>query len=246
MNISRGQITRAFVALAALACAVFVFTARATSQDASAPPKPKLVLTWKPTVPGCDDKFLDGIENKSQSTTQAFVIINLFPDLGKLAVHIFVENPEKSKVRLEVIPEDVHVFKLSNKGIVELQRTNATKIAKSLERRQRVAAGLSGFSAGMNQTTATATSSDGTKTTVTIPNTQAQTDAINRAHENISEAQTTGYKAIAEELKRNTLEPGQTAMGRLFFPSQKSGEDLLIQIDLGAVRYEFPFRLPKK
>jgi TPR repeat protein len=239
-------------ALTCLLCSGLQSFSQTPPSTVSAPIEtaPQFVFTWKPNTRGCDDKFLNGVEIEEQFTSQATVMAVLVPDLGKLAVRIGVWNPEKSTSRIEVIPENVHLLRVSDKGLAEESRTDATKMAKSMERRQRVGAALSGFGAGMSQTTASgnATYSDGTTATyqVTMPNTQAQSDAIEHGRAKISEAQDRGAYAVAAELKRNTLGPGENTIGQLFFPKQKKGEDLLVEVDIGNVRYAFPFSLSKK
>jgi hypothetical protein len=119
-----------------------------------------------------------------------------------------------------------------------------------MERRQRIgqsiAAGLS--AAGSDATaTGTATYSDGTTAnySVTMPNPQAQRDAVNRAQEAIGAAREKAGYVVASELKRNTLFPGQKIIGQLFFLRQKAGEDLLVKVNIGNVSYEFPYHLSK-
>lgn len=133
----------------------------------------------------------------------------------------------------------------------EVERIDATKIAKSIERRERIGESIAaGLSAAGSQTTATgtATYSDGTTAnySVTIPSPEAQSDSINRARDAITAAQARGVAIAASELQRNTLFPGQKAIGQLFFPRQKVSEDLLIRVTVGNVSYEFPFHLSKK
>jgi TPR repeat protein len=208
------------------------------------------VVSWKPNTPSCDVRYISGMEVKRISTNQALVGIALIPDSGKLAVLTRVENPDTSGRPIEVIPENFNLFKVTYKGLSVLRRMDAAKMAKSMERRQRVAAGLSGFGSGFSQTTATgtATYSDGSTASyqVTTPDTQAQSDAISRGQANIRGAQSRGAVLIGEELKRNTLEPGQHVMGRLFFPKQKPSENLLVRVEIGTIRYEFPFHLAGK
>jgi hypothetical protein len=236
------------IALACLFCASFQSFAQAPSGAVSTPiaTADPFVMTWKPNGPGCDDRYENGLEEKGLFTNQASLIVFLIPDSGKLAVSIYVGNPAEGVGRLEVIPENFHLLKVTDKGLSELKRADAVKMAKSMERRERLGAAFSGIGAGFSQTTATATSSDGTTTTVTMPNTQAQIDAINRGQANIREARAEGADLIGKELKRTTLDPGQNTTGRLFFPDQKGGENLLLRADLGNVHYEIPFHLPGK
>jgi hypothetical protein len=209
-------------------------------------------MTWKPNCPGCDDRYENGLEEKGLFTNQASIIVFLIPDSGKLAISVYVGNPAESTGRIDVNPDNFHLFKITENGLSELKRADAEKMAKSMERRERIVqsigAGLS--AAGGSETTANGTVnySDGTTAdyTVTVPNPQAQTDAINRAQANIRRTQSQGARLVGEELKRNTLNPGQNTMGRLFFPNQKSGDNLLLRADIGDARYEIPFHLPGK
>ncbi|MGD0831036.1 MAG: tetratricopeptide repeat protein [Terracidiphilus sp.] len=242
------------IALACLLCIDSQFLAQAPSETASAPAVTvdPLVMTWKPNGPGCDDRYENGLEEKGLFTNQASLIVFLIPDSGKLAVFVYVGNPAEGAGRIDVNPESIHLFKATDKGLSELKRADAAQMAKSTERRvrivQSIAAGLS--AAGGSETTANGTVnySDGTTAdySVTMPNPQAQTDAINRAHERIGEARNKGANLVREELKRTTLDPGHHIMGRLFFPNQKSGDGLLVRADIGNVRYEIPFHLPRK
>jgi len=210
-----------------------------------------LVMTWKPNSPGCDGRYENGLEEKGLFTNQASLIVFLIPDSGKLAVSVYVGNPAERAGRIDVMPENFHLFKVTDKGLSELNRAEAIKMAKSMERWSRfgnaLAAGASSFGA---ETTATGTVnySDGTTAnyTVTMSNPQAQRDAINQAHTNIERTQNRGAYLVGEELKRVTLDPGQNTMGRLFFPEQKGGVNLLVRADIGNIRYEIPFHLPGK
>jgi TPR repeat protein len=207
-------------------------------------------MTWKPNCPGCDDRYENGLEEKGLFTNQSSLIVFLIPDSGKLAVSVYVGNPAKGAGRIDVNPENFHLLKVTDKGLSELSRAEAVKMAKSMERRERIVAAISGAGASFSQTTATgtATYSDGSTAdySVSVPDTQAQSDAINRGQANIREARARGVDLIGEELKRTTLDPGQNTMGRLFFPEQKGGENLLLRADIGNVRYEIPFHLPGK
>ena len=207
-------------------------------------------MTWEPNGPGCDDRYENGLEEKGLFTNQASLIVFLIPDSGKLAVSVYVGNPAEGAGRIEVNPENFHLLKVTDKGLSELSRAEAVKMAKSMERRERIGAAISGAGASFSQTTATgtATYSDGSTAdySVSVPDTQAQSDAINRGQANIREARARGVDLIGEELKRTTLDPGQNTMGRLFFPQQKGGENLLMRADIGNVRYEIPFHLPGK
>jgi hypothetical protein len=241
------------IALACLLCIDLQFLAQTPPGAASAPAVTvdPLVMTWKPNGPGCDDRYENGLEEKGLFTNQASLIVFLIPDSGKLAVSVYVGNPVEGAGRIDVNPESIHLFKTTDKGVLELKRAEAAKMAKSMERHSRIAnalaAGASSFGAETTAT-GTATYSDGTTAdySVTIPNPQAQNDAINRAQANIGRTQSRGAYLVGEELKRTTLDPGQHTMGRLFFPEQKAGENLLVRADIGNVRYEIPFHLPGK
>jgi TPR repeat protein len=240
------------IALACLFCIGVQSLAQAPTGQDSAPGviADPFVMTWKPNCPGCDDRYENGLEEKGLFTNQASIIVFLIPDSGKLAISVYVGNPAESTGRIDVNPDNFHLFKITEKGLSELKRAEAVKMAKSMERRERIGAAIGGAGASFSQTTATgtATYSDGTTAdyTVTLPNPQAQTDAINRGQANIREAQSQGAHLIDKELKRNTLNPGQNTMGRLFFPNQKSGDNLLLRADIGNARYEIPFHLPGK
>jgi hypothetical protein len=146
------------IALACLFCASFQSFAQAPSGAVSTPiaTADPFVMTWKPNGPGCDDRYENGLEEKGLFTNQASLIIFLIPDSGKLAVSIYVGNPAEGVGRLEVIPENFHLLKVTDKGLSELKRADAVKMAKSMERRERIvqsiAAGLSSYG---SQTTAT-------------------------------------------------------------------------------------------
>ena len=208
------------------------------------------VMSWKANTPGCDSKYFQGREMKAQFTSQASIIVSLLPESGKLAMLLSVANEEKGPGRLEVIPENVHLLKLTGKGFSELKRVDASKEAKSRERRVRIAQALgAGLSSFGSETTANgnATYSDGTTATysATMPNPQAQADAVNRAQENIQKAHAEGAVSIGQELKRTSLDPGQSITGRVFFPRQKKGSNVLLWVDLGNARYEFPLEIPE-
>jgi TPR repeat protein len=241
------------IALACVFCIGFQSLAQAPSVTASSPAVTtnQFVMTWKPNGPGCDDRYENGLEEKGLFTNQASLIVFLIPDSGKLAVFVYVGNPAEGAGRIDVNPESIRLFKTTDKGLLELKRAEAIKMAKSMERHSRIAnalaAGASSFGAETTAT-GTATYSDGTTAnySVTMPNPQAQSDAINRAQANIGRTQSRGAYLVGEELKRTTLDLGQHTMGRLFFPEQKAGENLLVRADIGNARYEIPFHMPGK
>lgn len=210
------------------------------------------IMTWKPDTFGCDERYIDGVEQRGMSTDHAFISVALIPaDDGMLDISLYIANPQAALERFDVIPQNVHLFKVTAKGSTEIKRNDASKMARSKEHHSRIvqgiAAGLS--SASSRQTTGgTVIYGDGSTGTysATSSNPTAQSEAINRAHRKIGAAQAEGAYLVSLELKRNTVEPGNYAMGRLFFPRQKDGEDLLVQLDIGDVRYEIPFQLPRK
>jgi len=240
------------IVLACLFCTGFRSLAQAPSGAVATPiaTADPFVMTWKANGPGCDDRYENGLEEKGLFTNQASLIVFLIPDSGKLAVSVYVGNPAEGAGRIEVNPASIRLFKATDKGLSELSRAEAVKMAKSMERRERIGAAISGAGASFSQTTATgtATYSDGSTAdySVSVPDTQAQSAAINRGQANIREARAHGADLIGEELKRTTLDPGQNTMGRLFFPEQKGGENLVLRADIGNVRYEIPFHLPGK
>lgn len=113
-------------------------------------------MAWKPNGPGCDDRYENGLEEKGLFTNQASLIVFLIPDSGKLAVSVYVGNPAEGAGRIDVNPASIRLFKATDKGLSELKRADAVKMAKSMERRERIvqsiAAGLSSFG---SQTAAT-------------------------------------------------------------------------------------------
>lgn len=238
--------------LTSLLCAGLHFSAQAQATSGSAVPfaGTMYVFTWKSSLPGCDRFYVNGQNIESLSTTQALVQISPGPVIDKFGIFVLVENPANSSERIEVLPEHVHLFKVSTKGLSEVERFDATRIAKSMERRERIGESIAaGLSAAGSQTTATgtATYSDGTTAnySVTVPNPQAQSDSINRARDAIAAARERGGAIVASELQRNTLFPGQKAIGQLFFLRQKVTEDLLIRVTIANVSYEFPYHLSK-
>jgi hypothetical protein len=220
---------------------IFVISGISVSLAAQSPGS---TLTWKAHSPNSDERFVNGMDARAIFSNQATVSVTPISENGKLAVVVLIENPDKGAGRLEVIPDDVHVFKTSDKGVVELKRESAEKIAKSIVHRQRVAAFGSGFAAGSSQQTGTVTSSDGTTSQVTIHDSSAQNASIAQSRDNIHQAQAAGAALVDEELKRNTLDPGQTAMGKLFYPHQKKGTPLIARVAVNGVIYEFPIETP--
>ena len=207
-------------------------------------------FVWKSGQPGFLSEYINGDNVATIATSQANVMASASPYLGKMEVSILVSVPKESSGTVEVIPDEVHLFKVSDKGLVEQKRIDATKLAKSRERSARIGAALSGVGAAFNNTTSTGTvtNSDGSTSQVQItsPNTQAQRDAAALSQSDIAAAQGFGVSLIASELKRNTLYPGERTTGLVLFPKQKKGDDLLIEIVIDKVRYRFPMRLSKK
>jgi hypothetical protein len=207
-------------------------------------------FVWKPNQPGFVSEYVDGDNIATIATSQANVMVSASPYLDKMAVRILVSVPKESSGTVEVNPDEVHLFKISDKGLEGQERIDATKLAKSRERSARIGAALSGAGAAFDKTTSsgTVTNSDGSTSEVeiTTPNTQAQRDAAAEGQSHIAAAQGFGAALIANGLKRNTLHPGERTTGQVLFPKQKKGEDLLIEVVIGNVRYRFPMQLSKK
>lgn len=207
-------------------------------------------FVWKSDQPGFMSEYLDGDNIATIATSQANVMVSASPSLDKMAVRVLVSVPKESSRTVEVNPDEVHLFKISDKGLEVQNRIDATKLAKSRERSARIGAALSGAGAAFNNTTSTGTvtNSDGTTSQVeiTTPNTQAQRDAAAEGQSNIAAAQGFGAALVASALKRNTLHPGERTTGQVLFPKQKKGENLLIEVVIDNVRYRFPMQLSKK
>lgn len=207
-------------------------------------------FVWKSGQPGFLSEYINGDNVATIATSQANVMASASPYLGKMAVRILVSVPKESPGTVEVNPDDVHLFKVSDKGLEEQKRIDAGKLARSRERSARIGAALSGVGAAFDSTTSTGTvtNSDGSTSEVqiTTPNTQAQRDAAAEGQSDIAAAQGFGASLVASELKRNTLYPGERTTGLVLFPKQKKGEDLLIEVVIDNVRYRFPMQLSKK
>jgi hypothetical protein len=205
---------------------------------------------WKSDQPGFYSEYLDGDNIATIATSQANVMVSASPYLDKMAVRILVSVPKESSGTIEVNPDEVHLFKISDTGLEVQKRIDATEVAKSRERNARIGAALSGVGAAFRNTTSTGTvtNSDGSASQVeiTTPNTQAQRDAAADGQSNIAAAQGFGATLIASGLKRNTLHPGERTTGQVLFPRQKKGENLLIEVVINNVRYRFPMQLAKK
>lgn len=207
-------------------------------------------FVWKSDQPGFLSEYLNGDNIATIATSQANVMVSASPSLDKMAVRILVSVPKESSGTVEVNPDEVHLFKISDKGMEGQKRIDATKLAKSRERSARIGTALSGVGAAFNNTTSTGTvtNSDGSTSQVqiTTPNTQAQRDAAAEGQSDIAAAQGFGAALIASGLKRNTLHPGERTTGQVLFPKQKKGENLLIEVVIDNVRYRFPMQLSKK
>ena len=125
------------IVLTCLFCTGLQFLAQAASEAAPAAGAiaDPFVLTWKANGPGCDDRYENGLEEKGMFTNQASIIVVLVPDSGKLAISVYVENPKEGAGRLDVNPENFHLLKDTDKGLSDLKRAEAVKMAKSMERR---------------------------------------------------------------------------------------------------------------
>jgi hypothetical protein len=206
-------------------------------------------IVWKPDPLCCFSEYLNGNNFADLYTPRIGIMLTIRYYEDKTVVYMLVSNPKDSVEKFDVLPENVHLFKVSEKGLEEQKRIEAMKIAGSKERRARIGAALSGAGAAFSQTTAngTATYSDGTTAdySVTVPNTQAQHDAAIQGQERIAGAKDFGASLVATELKRNTLYPGERTIGQVIFPKQKKGDNVLVEFVAGGVRYRFPMHLGK-
>jgi len=217
---------------------------------AQAPPQPVVTFIWQSDNPACTTRYFNGSQYAAIFTNISVVTVSIGYNAGKTAVGIIVSNRKDSKRRLEVLPENVRLFRVTPKGLEEQKRVEAEKLARRMERSARIGAALSGAGAAFSQTTATgtATYSDGTTAdySVSMPNTQAQAQARASGQEGIARSQAAGADVVAVELKRNTLFPGQDTGGQVFFKDQKKGDMVLVEVIVGNASYHFPMQLAKK
>jgi hypothetical protein len=94
--------------------------------------------------------------------------------------------------------------------------------------------------AGMQTQTATATTTNGDQVTVSMPDYAAQRRAQADTSANLEAVQSSGRSLIEGGLARNTLDPGEKAIGKVYFARQKKGQ-ILVRIVLGDAIFEFPF-----
>lgn len=222
-------------------------------------PNPRLVLCNASTA--CTHAYLNG-QYVQTITADGHTVSLSAHDTGKyLRVDLMVKND--SGVQLDVVPSSIWA-KQSEPKEKDLKSQSVEKLEHSLNRRAAWASGFAGAAGGMaRQQSTTDTTSSGTVSTYgsdgsyangtyngssTSTTTTPDYAAQERAREQI--AANRQRVANAEQylenvaLRANTLSPGQSISGAVYFERVKKGV-VQIGLPIGGTLYQFPVELQK-
>ncbi len=165
-------------------------------------------------------------------------------------MNVYVRND--SEKRVNVLPEEstLGVWRKSEDALAVLPSmfapTDADKIAQKMGSRQGWINALSLFGAGLAQQTATVTNNrTGETATITAPDTQAQDRAQNQARANAAKTGSLGNRVVSDAFKSNTLFPGDTVSGNIYFKADKHERGVFV-LKIDGVEYGFIYTFPKE
>ena len=228
---SRLQPVAQYVTMATCVCTGLQLAAQTKPTAA-----PAQVVRW---TAASNSTYTKGSEHKSQFTSHANVTVAIDSEVDKFALTIIIANPSNGTDLLQVEPENIHLFTLAGKKETELHRMTDKQITHAIEDTE-IAEVPPEF--GRNGLGAGDVGGSMIHRSVKQDEQDQQSAMVRQAYSN---ADAQAANLIAGELKPASLPSGKSAMGFIFFPKQKPGATLSVQIDIGNTRYEFPFHVPK-
>ena len=210
----------------------------------------------------CTHEFVNGLIYKTITTDQIAITVAISSN-GKVGrANLTVAN--KSEAPFDVTPERFTIAETAPK-IKTFAYMPPEKVVQADAHRAGWANALNAFGAGMatqqvtTQTnsngTVNATGSDGSSANGTYNGTSTSTTSVPdyaaqaRARENIrkrKEALAAERQAMEQtSLRANTVHPGQTVAGFVYFEWGKKSEDVMISMPIGDTLYQVPFKIVK-
>jgi hypothetical protein len=199
-------------------------------------------VRWKDGTENADSMVVEGREVKMITDANLTVSATLIVRKHWIP-HVLITVNNTSTERFLVDPADWTLEVISPKA-----RTLASKdpdqLAKSIGRRTAFANAVGQAGAGMATTQSTVRDSNGKTATVTTPDYGAQQRAANTARANEEEATSVADYINKSSLRANTVLPGKSVMGIVWF-EDKAYEDVLLKVKIAGTTYEFPFSKKK-
>lgn len=163
---------------------------------------------------------------------------------------VYVRN--ESDKRITVKPEESSLGTWQKKEDSALMLptiispTDSEKIARKMESSQGWANVFSAIGASLATQNSTITNDrTGQSATITEPNTQAQTNAQNKARENSARTTSLANRVVNDAFKANTLFPGDVTSGHIYFKAKKH-ERGIFSINVEGIDYSFVYSFEKK
>jgi hypothetical protein len=221
---------------------------------------PKVVVCEENS--GCSHQYIDGQKFKILTTANSVVIVALLMGEHYMRAEVSVSNNAQTSV--DLLPDQMLLEVVSPKP-KELPFVSPDQIAKSVGHRAAWANILNGMGGAMaTQQTTTETSSSGTvnssssdgvytngtyngssTSTTSIPDYAAQARANERIRERNAAVASLRSSLVQTSLKANSVMPGQSVRGYVYFEREKHATSLKLTIPIAGTLYEFPFELIK-
>lgn len=196
-------------------------------------------VTWQKGAPGSDVSYKDGKPIKRLTVGSIDLSVTKSVDWGKTVITLGILNLGFDQQRFEITPDDVTLRAGSGQDAKEFLHDDPAKMARSAYRWAAISAGLSQAGAGMRTQTATGTTSSGERVTITQPDAAAQRQAKAESDANLSATDEAGSILISRSLKRNTIAPGESVIGNIYFKRQK--KDFVVVVKIAGTVFEIPF-----
>jgi hypothetical protein len=221
---------------------------------------PKIIVCEESS--GCTHQYIDGQKFKILTTDNTVVIVALLMGEHYMRADVSVSN--NTQAAIDLLPNQMLLEVVTPKP-KPLPFVSPDQIAKSASHRAAWANALNGMGGAMaTQQTTTQTSSSGTvnsnssdgtytngtyngssTSTSSTPDYAAQARANERIRERNAAVASLQAGLMQTSLKANSVMPGQSVRGYVYFEREKHAALLNLTIPIAGTLYEFPFALIK-
>jgi hypothetical protein len=209
----------------------------------------------------CTMTYYEGVQYLSIAHHGVTVVVGIEHDNKHYRALVIVRNDALNPVH--VVPPQFKI--IQTKPVPrEYRLTPAADIAKAVKRKAQWSKAFAAFAAGMATTEQTAQTTEtgtvqvigsngiatgmyqgNTTTTTTRPNTTLQRETARRSEREVTKAEAIAESIEIAELRANTVSPGRTISGDIYFVRDKSGVIMFLQIPIDGFSYNFPIFGPK-
>ena len=213
---------------------------------------------WYEGCDGCDHFYANGLPYFSIAYGPLVISASVSKGDKYVQAYVHAALADDSKVSVDILPENVRLAETDPK-VRTFEQPKLKDVAKSVRKGAGWKAALVGGLGGMATRTVTTqqngtvngnvfgtngmTTYNGTyrgQSTTQVPDYQARANAQARAAQMRAEADARSQAVVDTALLRNTLNPGQTTDGYVYFKDAKKTQNAVLQVIVGTVSLEFP------